>query len=194
MARTSIYDRISEKRLADEARAREEAERVANAPPLVIEPEPVEPVPLQLACNELKLAGLNLVLPQEAALRDIDITLDRNGLPVTLSAKRRAAPDGLTLEHSATLYADNLRRLYPDLAIVRQADYLLAGHQAIALDYVFTQGQITRHGRAVSSIIAQPSGGERHWLSISTLIDPNKSALADWLIDFDAMLASIATY
>jgi len=34
----------------------------------------------------------------------------------------------------------------------------------------------------------------RQWLEVSTLIDPNESALADWLPEFDAMLANMTMY
>lgn len=192
MVRTSIYDRISEKRLALEAQERLEAELADNAPAIVIEPEPTPVLQLQPARNELTIAGLDLVLPQSCSFRNIDITLDKEGNAVTVSVKRRPAPDGLTLQRAVDLYVENLRKLHSDITIVRQSDCVLAGSAANALDYIYTAGQATRHGRAVSSIIDPVSGGERQWLNISTMIDPNKAALGDWLIDFDAMLETIA--
>jgi hypothetical protein len=191
MARTSIYDRISEKRLAAEALARQQAEEAANAPALVIEPEPVPVLPLQPARNELKVAGLALLMPQGFNFRDIDTTLEKDGHPVTFSAKRRPAPEGLTLQRSAELYVDNLRKHHPDITIVRQSACLLAGSPAISLDYVFTAGQERRHGRATSAIIDLSNGNERQWFSVSTVINPDLPALAAWLIDFDDMLANI---
>lgn len=191
MARTSIYDRISEKRLAAEALARQQAEEAANAPALVIEPEPVPVLSLQPARNELKVAGLALLMPQGFNFRDIDTTLEKDGHPVTFSAKRRPAPEGLTLQRSAELYVGNLRKHHPDVTIVRQRDCLLAGSPAISVDYVFTADQERRHGRATSAIIDPVNGSERQWFSVSTVINPDLPALASWLIDFDDMLSDI---
>ena len=192
MVRTSIYDRISEKRLAAETLARQQLQEAAEASPAVIEPEPVAVLPLQLARNELKVAGLNLVMPQGFNFRDIDTTLEKHGHPVTFCAKRRPAPDELTLQRSVELYVENLRKNYPDVTIVRQSDRLLAGSPAIALDYIFTAGQERRHGRATSALINAVDGNERQWFSISTIINPAHAELADWLIEFDAMLDAIA--
>lgn len=191
MARTSIYDRISEKRLAAEALARQQAEEAANAPAVVIEPEPVPVLPLQPARNELKVAGLALLMPPGFNFRDIDTTLERDGHPVTFGAKRRPAPEGLTLQRSADLYVDNLRKYHPDITIVRQSDCLLAGNPAISVDYIFAANQERRHGRAISAIIDSANGSERQWFSVSTVINPDLPALAAWLIDFDDMLANI---
>ncbi|QJI45467.1 hypothetical protein HKK52_32400 [Pseudomonas sp. ADAK2] len=192
MVRTSIYDRISEKRLAAEALARLQLQEAVDAPPAVIEPEPVEVVSLQLARNELTVAGLNLVMPQGLNFRDINTTLEKHGHPVTFSVKRRPAPEGLTLQRSVELYVENLRKNHSDVTIVRQSNRLLAGSPAIALDYVFTAGQERRHGRATSAVINSVDGNERQWFSISTMINPAHAELADWLIDFDAMLDAIA--
>jgi hypothetical protein len=194
MTRTSFYDRISEIREAAEAFARQQAEEAANAATLVVEPEPAPVVPLQLARNELKIAGLALLMPQGFNFRDIDTTLERDGHPVTFSAKRRPAPEGLTLQRAAELYVDNLRKHHPDVTIVRQSDSLLAGSAAISLDYVFSTGQQRQHGRATSAILDQASGGERQWFSVSTLIDPDNAELAGWLIEFDEMLGNITAY
>lgn len=74
---------------------------------------------------------------------------------------------------------------------MRQAEALLAGHPAISLDYQFNAGQERRHGRAVCMIIASADGNKRQWLNVSTVINPDQSQLADWLIAFDAMLAGV---
>ncbi|WP_223595964.1 hypothetical protein [Pseudomonas sp. A-R-19] len=192
MVRTSIYDRISEKRLAAEALARQQLQEAAEASLAVIEPEPVAVLPLQLTRNELKVAGLNLVMPQGFNFRDIDTTLEKHGHPVTFSVKRRPAPEGLTLQRSLQLYVENLRKNHPDVTIVRQSDCLLAGSPAITLDYIFTAGQERRHGRATSAVIHPGDGNERQWLSISTMINPAHAELADWLIEFETMLENIS--
>ncbi|ANJ55716.1 hypothetical protein [Pseudomonas silesiensis] len=192
MVRTSIYDRISEKRLAAEALARQLQQQAADAPPAVIEPEPIVKVPLQLARNGLTVAGLNLLIPDGFNFRDIDTTLEKYGHPVTFGAKRRPAPEGLTLRRAVELYVEKLRQDHPDVTIVRQSDGVLAGHRAIALDYIFTAGQERRHGRAMSAVIESDNGNERQCFSISTMINPAHAELADWLIEFDAMLESVS--
>jgi hypothetical protein len=192
MVRTSIYDRISEKRLAAETLAQQQLQEALEASSAVIEPEPVAVLPLQLTRNELKVAGLNLVMPQGFNFRDIDTTLEKHGHPVTFSAKRRPAPEGLTLQRSLQLYVENLRKNHPDVTIVRQSDCLLAGSPAITLDYIFTAGQERRHGRATSAVIHPGDGNERQWLSISTMINPAHAELADWLIEFETMLENIS--
>ena len=192
MVRTNFYDRLSEKRLAAEALARQQAEDAANAPAPIIEPEPVPVLPLEPGRNELKIAGLALLMPQGFSFRDTDTTFEKDGHPVTLSAKCRPAPEGLTLQRSAELYLDNLRQRHADLTVVRQSDCLLAGNPAIALDYACMAGQERRHGRAITAIIESANGHERQWFSLSTVIDPDLPALAGWLIDFDHMLSDIA--
>lgn len=187
-----MYDRISEKRLAAEALARQEAEEAAAQAAIVITPAPAPVVPLQPSRNELKIAGLALVMPQLLAFRDLDMTLEREGQPVTFSAKRRPAPEGLTLQRSTELYVDNLRKHHGDVTVVRHHDCLLVGSPAVSLDYAFKVGQERRHGRATSAIIAPAGGNERQWFSVSTVINPDHPALASWLIDFDEMLGSIA--
>ncbi|MEX6664262.1 hypothetical protein [Pseudomonas sp. W2-17] len=190
--RTSMYDRISEKRLAAEALAREEAEQAAAVAAIAITHEPAPVLPLQPSRNELKIAGLALVMPHLLAFRDLDMTLEREGHPVTFSAKRRPAPEGLTLLRSTELYVDNLRKHHSDVTVVRQNDCLLAGSPAVSLDYAFKVGQERRHGRAISAIIAPADGNERQWFSVSTVINPDQPAFANWLIEFDEMLCRIA--
>jgi hypothetical protein len=191
--RTSMYDRISENRLAVEALDREEAEQAAAAAAIAITNAPAPVLPLQPSRNELKIAGLMLVMPQLLAFRDLDMTLEREGHPVTFSAKRRPAPEGLTLQRSTELYVENLRKHHGDVAVVRQQDCLLAGSPAVSLDYAFKAGQERRHGRAISAIVAPAGGNERQWFSVSTVINPDQPAFANWLIEFDEMLGSIAS-
>ncbi|WP_256658835.1 hypothetical protein [Pseudomonas sp. LP_7_YM] len=187
-----MYDRISEKRLAAEARAREEAEQAAAVAAIAMKNEPAHGFPLQPSRNELKIAGLALLMPQLLAFRDLDMTFEREGQLVTFSAKRRPAPEGLTLQRSTELYVDNLRKHHGDVTVVRQNDCLLAGSPAVSLDYAFKLGQERRHGRAISAIVAPADGNERQWFSVSTVINPDHPALSNWLIDFDEMLGSIA--
>ena len=76
------------------------------------------------------------------------------------------------------------------MTLVRQDHRLLAGHPALALDYLFPVAQQRQHGRTVCAIIASDDGA-RQWLEMSTHIDPSQPQLAEWLIEFDAMLAGM---
>jgi len=194
MVRANIYDRLSQKREAAEALAREQAEQARIAAETAVEVTAV-PAPPVLALNTeqnaLRIAGLNLLMPQGFAFRDFDTTLEFAECQVQLSARRRIAPEGLELPQAVELFTRKLRERHPDMDVVRQAETLLAGHPAISLDYQFDAGQERRHGRAVCSIIVSADGNARQWLSFSTLIDPAKSKLGDWLIEFDAMLAGM---
>lgn len=192
MATTSIYDRLSQKREAAEALARQQAEeeRVA-AEALSKMPVPVPVLPLDVGQNAFQIAGLNMRVPKGFGFREIDTTLEFAGCEVTFSARRRIAPQGLPLAKAVEGYVKNLRDLHVGMTLVREAEGLLAGHEAIALDYLFTVGQERRHGRTVCAIISGGDELSRQWFEVSTLIDPDKERLADWLVAFDAMLADI---
>lgn len=123
--------------------------------------------------------------------RDIETTLEFSGCHVQFSARRRPAPEGLEIDNAVELFIKKLRERHAELTLVRQAEALLAGHPAISLDYQFNAGQERRHGRAVCMIIASADGNKRQWLNVSTVINPDQSQLADWLIAFDAMLAGV---
>lgn len=70
---------------------------------------------------------------------------------------------------------------------------MLAGNAAVALDYVLTSRQGLSHGRAINAITTAENG-DKQWLCISTMIDPDTATLADWLIDFDAVLEAIVAH
>jgi hypothetical protein len=141
--------------------------------------------------NALRIAGLNLLIAQSFAFRDIQTTLERAGCHVSFGARRRAAPEGLDLSKAVELFTKKLRERHAEMTVVRQAESLLAGHPAISLDYQFYDGPERRHGRAVCAIIVSADGNTRQWLDVSTVIDPSQSLLAEWLIEFDAMLAGM---
>jgi len=188
MYRPSIYDRISQKREAAEALARQEAEQqriAAEVPP----PAPV--LALDAEQNALRIAGLNLLMPQGFVFRDIETTLEFAGCHVSFGARMRVAPEDLELSNAVELFTQKLRERHVDMTVVRQSESVLAGHRAITLDYQFNVDQERRHGRVVCAIIVSTDGNERQRLAISTVIDPDKSPLADWLIAFDAMLAGM---
>lgn len=192
MIRGNIYDRLSQRREAAEALARQQAEeaRIEVQATLEVAPPPPQ-LPMDVEQNALRIAGLNLLMPQGFAFRDIETTLEFAGCYVQFSARRRPAPEGLEIDNAVELFIKKLRERHAELTLVRQAEALLAGHPAISLDYQFNAGQERRHGRAVCMIIASADGNKRQWLNVSTVINPDQSQLADWLIAFDAMLAGV---
>ncbi|MDZ3991661.1 hypothetical protein [Pseudomonas sp. Teo4] len=192
MARASIYDRISQKREAAEALARQQAEQEREAAEAQSRmPIAVPVLPLNAQQNALRIAGLHLQMPEGCGFRSIETTLELAGCEATFAARYRRAPEGLDLPHAVELYVKNLRERHVDMTLVRQGEALLAGHSAIAVDYVFTSGQERRHGRSVCAIISNDEGAPRQWLDVSTQINPDQSRMADWLIEFDAMLAGM---
>ena len=191
MATTSIYDRISQKREAAEALARRQAEQEREAAQaLSTMPVPVQALPVNAQRNALRIAGLDLLIPAGLSFRNIETTLEFAGCEVMFRACLSAAPESLELPTAMDEYVKKLRDCHTELTLVRQAESLLAGHPAVALDYVFQLGQERRHGRTVCAIVTHESD-IRHWLEMSTQIDPAQAPLADWLIEFDAMLAGM---
>ncbi|MEX5351211.1 hypothetical protein WCE02_07595 [Pseudomonas juntendi] len=191
MATRSIYDRISQKREAAEALARRQAEQEREAvQALSAMPAPVQALPLNAQSNALRIAGLDMRVPAAFSFRTLETTLEFAGCEVMFRACLRGAPDDLELPTAIDACVKKLRDCHTELTLVRQAESLLAGHPAVALDYEFQLGQARRHGRTVCTIITHESD-IRHWLEVSTQIDPAQAPLADWLIEFEAMLAGM---
>lgn len=192
MVRANIYDRLSQRREAAEALARQQADEARIAAESAIEVSQQPPALVMNAENNaLRIAGLNLLMPKGFAFRDIDTTLEFAGCHVQFGARRRRASEGLELDKAAEIFTRKLRERHSDIDLVRQASTVLAGHPAVSLDYQFNVGQERRHGRSVCTLIVSADGNERQWLTVFTVIDPSKSQLADWLIAFDAMLAGM---
>jgi hypothetical protein len=191
MTRTSIYDRISERRLALEEAARVEQQN----PPPVIEPEPEpEPVvPLRKTPSRFSFGGFDFSLPEGFNFRDIQTTIEHEGEPVVLTIKRRDVREGATLSGLMDEAMQTFRKLYPQLRIIRERDCTLAGSPAKAVDFHFTMGHAERHGRLVGSIVPVAEQQASQWLSLSCVIDPVKPSLSLWLVDFDNMLSGMAT-
>ncbi|MCF3155177.1 hypothetical protein N7592_12530 [Pseudomonas juntendi] len=188
----NIYDRLSQRSEAAEALARQDAEEVRIAAEAAVEVLRQPPaLVMDAENNALCIAGLNLLMPQGFAFRDINTTLEFAGCHVQFDARRRRAPEGLELNKAVELFTNELRKSHSEIDLVRQVSTALAGHPAISLDYQFNVGQERRHGRSVCTIIVSADGNGREWFSASTVIDPSKSQLADWLIAFDAMLAGM---
>jgi len=183
MRSTSIYDRLAQRRQASETPAEQSPPSPEAAP---LEPPPV-PGPLRAGPNGITLAGLPLAFPEAYAVRGIEVTLERNGRPLALGLKKRAAPEQIGLDQAMDSLLASLEKRHPDLLVVRRAERQLAGHPAQQVDYHYRDGQQARHGRVVGALLPQ-AGGQRQWLSLSTVLDPDQAELAEWLIDFDAML------
>jgi hypothetical protein len=191
MTRTSIYDRISERRLALEEAARVEQQ----SPPPVIEtePEPDPVVPLRDTPSRFSFGGFDLSLPEGFSFRDIQTTIEHEGEPVVLTIKRRDVREGATLSGLMDEAMQTFRKLYPQLRIIRERDCTLAGSAAKAVDFHFTMGHAERHGRLVGSIVPVAERQASQWLSLSCVIDPVKPSLSLWLVDFDNMLSGMVT-
>jgi hypothetical protein len=193
MIRTSIYDRISEKRLAQEEAAREQQALPIVKPELEPEPEPV--VALQELPSSFSFGGFNLAFAPGFNFRDIHTTLEHEGEPIVLTIKRRDVRQGQTLEQLLDESMQPFRKLYPQLRIIRELDRNVAGNAAKSLDFHFMMtGQSERHGRLVGAIVPVAGRDDRQWLSISCVIDPTKPSLSHWLIDFDSMLDGLASH
>jgi hypothetical protein len=185
-----MYDRISERRLALEAAARE-AEQQASLLAATPEPEPVPVVPLQNTPSSFSFGGFNLALPDGFQFRDIQTTIDYEGELVALTIKRRDIREGRTLEQMLSEALQTFLKLYPELRVIRESDCLVAGSAGRVLDFNFSIGHTERHGRLVGSIVPVAGRSEPQWLSISCVIDPAKPRLSLWLADFDNMLAGM---
>ena len=191
MTRTSIYDRISERRLALEEAARVEQQ---NPPPVIeTEPEPDPVAPLRDTPSRFSFGGFDLSLPEGFSFRDIQTTIEHEGEPVVLTIKRRDVREGATLGGLMDEAMQTFRKLYPQLRIIRERDCTLAGSPAKAVDFHFTMGHAERHGRLVGSILPVAERQASQWLSLSCVIDPVKPSLSLWLVDFDNMLSGMAT-
>lgn len=191
MIRTSIYDRISAKRIALEEAARLEQQ---NAPVVEQAPEPelVPVVALQGTPSSFNFGGFNLAFPAGFNFRDIQTTIEHEGEPIILTIKRRDVAQGQNLEKLFDGSVQTFRTIYPELRIIRQREYSVAGNAAKCLDFHFKIGHAERHGRLVGAIVPVAGSDEVQWLNISCVIDPTKPALSLWLVDFDSMLEGLA--
>ena len=188
MRRTSIYDRISAKR-----EAQEEADRLAMLAEAekMAEPEPV-PVALRDVASSFTFAGFNLQFPAGFRFCDIQTTLEHEGEPVTLQVRRRDARVGQTLAQLFEAAILGLRESNPQLRVIRQRDCHLAGSAGKALDFHFDAGHEPRHGRLVGALVPIEGSNTLQWLDISCVIDPTKPVLSLWLVEFDLMLEALA--
>lgn len=139
----------------------------------------------------MTIAGLQLLMPQRARLCDAWVTLEVGEHSVIVNARTRSVAQTLTLDQAMDSYLAEARQHHTDITPVRQQPALLAGHPALLLDYLFGQPEARRHCRTVLTLIPPGDGHEARAFSLSTVIDPEQRPLADWLIDFDALLAAI---
>ncbi|WP_268796888.1 hypothetical protein [Pseudomonas huanghezhanensis] len=190
MNRTSIYDRISEKRLALEEAAREQAMLPVAIPEPELEPEPV--IALQDAPSSFSFGGFNLLFPTGFNFRDIQTTLEHEGEPIVLTIKRRDVRQGQSLTQMFEESMQPFRKLYPQLRIIRERDCTVAGNAAKSVDFHFVMGHGERHSRLVGALVPVIGRDDPQWLSISCVIDPTKPVLSLWLADFDGILDGLA--
>lgn len=192
MYKPSIYDRISAKR-----EALEEAARVARLAEPVQMPVPVpEPEPVRAALQDVAsgftFAGFNLQFPPGFRFRDIHTSIEHEGEPVSLSIRRRDVRVSQPLEQQFEEAIQALRQVTPQLRVIRQRDCQLAGNPARVLDFHFNAGHEPRHGRLVGALVPVTGTQALQWLDISSVIDPSKPGLSQWLAEFDRMLDGFA--
>ncbi|WP_448089892.1 hypothetical protein [Pseudomonas azerbaijanoccidentalis] len=191
MIRTSLYDRISEKRIAQE-----EAARIEQSSAPVIEPEPEpEPEPvvaLEDTPSSFTFAGFNLAFPTGFHFREIQTTVEHEGEPVSLTIKRRDVQQGQTLDQLFQAAVQAFREEHSDVRIIRQRDVSVAGSAAKSADLHFKSGHADRHARLVGALVPVAGRDTLQWLSIACEIDPARPALSLWLVEFDGMLDGFA--
>ena len=124
--------------------------------------------------------------------RDIQTTLEHEGEPVSLSIRRRDVPARQPLEQLFQSAVEALRELNPQLRVIRQRDCFLAGNPAKVVDFHFNAGHEPRHGRLVGALVPIAGSDSLQWLDISSVIDPSKPGLSQWLAEFDRMLDGFA--
>lgn len=190
MARASLYDRISAKRIADEEAARKAA---LEAPAVVAAPEPEpEPVtPLQEVPSSFSFGGLHLAFPETVRFLEVQATVEYQGQPLKLDIKRRNAMQGEGLE---TLFKQSVQAFHaqdPELRIIRQRDCTLLGCTARALDFHFKIGHTEQHARLIGALVPLVGNDALQWLEITCLIDPTQPDLTGWLVAFDSMLLGL---
>ncbi|MFJ4384685.1 hypothetical protein ACIP02_10090 [Pseudomonas sp. NPDC089408] len=192
MYKTSIYDRLSAKREAQEEAARQaRLAEAANLPEPVPEAQPVPTALLDVASG-FTFAGLNLQFPAGFRFRDIQTTLEHEGEPVSLRIRRRDVRSRQPLQLLFEDAVQALRESTPQLRLIRQRDCHMAGHPAKVLDFHFNTGHEPRHGRLVGALVPVVGSDSQQWLDISTVIDPSKPGLSQWLAEFDRMLDGFA--
>ncbi|MFK3814994.1 hypothetical protein ACI2KG_00025 [Pseudomonas sp. NPDC089407] len=192
MYKTSIYDRLSAKREAQEQAARQaRLAEAANLPEPVPEAQPV-PIALLDVASGFTFAGLNLQFPAGFRFRDIQTTLEHEGEPVSLRIRRRDVRSRQPLQLLFEDAVQALRESTPQLRLIRQRDCHMAGHPAKVLDFHFNTGHEPRHGRLVGALVPVVGSDSQQWLDISTVIDPSKPGLSQWLAEFDRMLDGFA--
>ncbi len=192
MYKPSIYDRISARRAAQEEAVRlASLAEAAHVPEPVPEPEPL-PAVLQDVASAFTFAGFSLQFPLGFRFRDIQTTLEHEGEPVSLSIRRRDVRARQPLEQLFQSAVEALRELNPQLRVIRQRDCLLAGNPAKVVDFHFNAGHEPRHGRLVGALVPIAGSDSLQWLDISSVIDPSKPGLSQWLAEFDRMLNGFA--
>ncbi|WP_244160358.1 hypothetical protein [Pseudomonas graminis] len=191
--RTSMYDRISEQRLAREALEKQQADQaLAEAEALALAPIVVPVVPMTESPSSFNFGGFNFAFPGCFSIQNLTLTLDQNGEPVEVSVRRRTVSEQQTLELLFDEAIAALRQSHPQMRIIRKRECLLAGSPALALDYRFNVGHSDHHGRFVAGLVPHAGGIAPQWLSIGCKVDPNSEALSQWLLQFDQMLDGLA--
>ncbi|WP_263226217.1 hypothetical protein [Pseudomonas alabamensis] len=193
MYKPSIYDRIAAKRAAQEEAARlaKLAEAASEQEAAVEAAVPIPMAALDVA-SSFTFAGFNLQFPQRFRFRDVQTTLEHEGELIALSIRRRDVRAAQTLDQLFEAAIHALRERHPQVRVIRQRDGHLAGNPAKVLDFHFQAGSEPRHGRLVGALVPVEGAQMPQWLDVSTVIDPTRPGLSQWLAEFDQVLDGLA--
>lgn len=194
MTRTSMYDRISERRAAAEALTQEEEKRAHLAAELAAKQvQNPPPIAMRLTASQLSLGGFTIQFPTDLHFYNIETTLERNGHPVRMNVQRRDVLANEELQDSFNKALDSLAAERAALKLIRRRDCLLAGNPAQIVDFHFNADHREMHGRLIGAIVPVDGCATHQWLAISTVVDPGLPGLGCWLIEFDILLTGLTT-
>ncbi|WP_046072014.1 DcrB/PsbP domain-containing protein [Pseudomonas synxantha] len=191
MRQRNLYDRLSERRLAEHNVPTVEADE-PPAPEIAASAQDITSE-LQPEHCSLILAGLQLTFPEHLAPTRAEITLYKQGHPVSINLQRLPVPDNHTLERAMDTECAELQHHCKQLHILRRSERTLAGARALVLDYRFTRENEEKHGRSVGVLLPINGHTHRQWFCISCVFGCRHEALSDWLPEFDALLDTLAS-
>lgn len=188
----TILELFAEAQAKREAEAERAAAEAAEAAERALLPVRMPVTPMVDTPSHFDLRGFQFVLPANTRVQDVQLALEHQGEPVLLVIRCRQVAETQGLE---ALFGDEIEALeqrHAPLRIIRRREALLAGSEALSVDYHFSQGHEHRQGRLVAGLVPQAGGSAPQWVSIGCVIDPSLEALSDWLVRFDQMLGELA--
>ncbi|AZE94087.1 hypothetical protein C4J96_1969 [Pseudomonas orientalis] len=191
MRQRNLYDRLSERRLAEHNIPAVEADE-PPAPEIAASAQDITSELQPQHCH-LILAGLQLTFPEHLTPTRAEITLYKQGHPVSINLQRLPVPDNHTLERAMDSECAELQHRCKQLHILRRSERTLAGARALVLDYRFTLENEEKHGRSVGALLPVNGHTHRQWFCISCVFGCRHEVLSDWLPEFDALLDTLTS-